>query len=169
MNLLIVGTDTREPGGEARTDTIMLAHVTKERDHVYLSSIARDTWVPIPRHGQSKINAAHPLGGAPLLVEELISAVIDRATSAGILTDPAALNAFLQSTTTAITVDRQFDLTKTAFALRDLRSDAMTYLTSPNKGVGTVGKESVVLPDPVGAAELYSSYTSDTVAQYLAR
>ena len=44
----------------------------------------------------------------------------------------------------------------------------MTYLTSPNKGTGNVGKESVVLPDPVGAAQLYSSYNSDTVAEYLA-
>jgi LCP family protein required for cell wall assembly len=250
MNLLVVGTDSREPDGEGRTDTIMLAHVTKERDHVYLSSIARDTWVPIPGHGEAKINAAYPFGGAPLLVEtvqqytgvtidhfvmidfagfesvvdslggvdmtveqtfksihapyrtftkgaqhftgaealdyvrqrkqfadgdftrqkhqqQLISAVIDRATSTGILTDPGALNGFLQSTTSAITVDRDFDLTKTAFALRDLRSSAMTYLTSPNKGTGTVGKESVVLPDPVGAAQLYSAYTSDTVADYL--
>lgn len=251
MNLLIVGTDSREPNdGDARTDTLMLAHVTENRDHAYLTSIARDTWVPIPGHGTSKINAAYPLGGAPLLVDtvqeytgvtidhfvmidfagfesvvdslggvdmtvektiksihepfrtftagthhftgaealdwvrqrkqfadgdfsrqkhqqELISAVMDRATAAGILTDPGRLNAFLQSTTSAITVDRSFDLTQTALALRALRSSSLTYLTSPNKGVGTVGDQSVVLPDTEGAAKLYSAYTSDTVAQYL--
>lgn len=100
--------------------------------------------------------------------QQLISAVIDRATSLGILTDPAKLNAFLQAVTNAVTVDRQFDLVKTAFALRDLRSKDMTYLTSPHKGVSTKGNESVILPDPAAAAKLYAAFNSDTVAEYLA-
>ncbi len=185
MDLLIVGTDSREPDDEqARTDTIMLAHVTENRDHVYLSSIARDTWVPIPGHGTSKINAAgeHHFTGAEALdyvrqrkqfpdgdfsrqkhQQQLITAVMDKAASAGILIDPLRLNAFLQP----VTVDNGFDLGTTAFALRGLRSSAMTFLTSPNKGVETIDGESVVLPDPQGAAELYSSFSSDTVERYL--
>ncbi|WP_020519897.1 LCP family protein [Catelliglobosispora koreensis] len=253
FNLLIVGSDSRDPASteDSRTDTIMLAHVNEARDHVYLSSIARDTWVPVPGHGNAKINAAYAWGGASLLVQtvqnytgvavdhfvmidfagfesvvdtlggvdmtvektvtsihapyrvftegahsftgaealdwvrqryqfadgdfsrqkhqqQLITAVIDRATEAGILTDPARLNGFLQAVTSAVTVDRGFDLMKTAIALRDLRSNDMTYLTSPHKGVSTIDGQSVVLPDPVKARELYATFVNDTVAQYLA-
>jgi LCP family protein required for cell wall assembly len=252
MNLLIVGSDSRDPSESAgsRTDTIMLAHVNEQRDHVYLSSIARDTYVPVPGRGNAKVNAAYAWGGADLLVrtvqqytgvavdhfvmidfagfeqvvdalggvdltvektiksihapyrtftagthhfggaealdwvrqryqfadgdfarqrhqQQLISAVIDAATDKGILTDPARLNSFLQAITGAVTVDRDFDLVQTALALRTLRSADMTYLTSPHKGVSTIGGESVILPDPAGAAELYAAFRSDTVGQYL--
>ncbi|MBB5791968.1 LCP family protein [Jiangella mangrovi] len=71
--------DVYEPGA-ARTDTIMLAHFPEGRDRGYLVSIPRDTYVPIPGHGENKINAAYSFGGPALFVqtvEELTGIRVD--------------------------------------------------------------------------------------------
>lgn len=88
MNVLLMGSDSRDPagGGNARSDTLMLVHVTAAHDHAYVISIPRDTWVSIPPTSGStsspagagagdpsggtmaKINAAFAWGGAPLTV-----------------------------------------------------------------------------------------------------
>jgi LCP family protein required for cell wall assembly len=81
---LLVGSDSREGLSKAenrklgtggvgdvgqRTDTIMLLH-TGDGPSVLLS-IPRDSIVPIPGHGTTKINAAFAYGGAPLLVKTI--------------------------------------------------------------------------------------------------
>lgn len=53
----------------ARTDSIMLLHIGAGPDT--LVSIPRDSLVPVPGHGTTKINAAYAFGGAPLLVQTL--------------------------------------------------------------------------------------------------
>lgn len=73
MTYLIVGSDSRDgwddDGTEgARTDTIMLLHQPVDGP-VALISIPRDSYVEIPGHDASKINASFAWGGAPLLVE----------------------------------------------------------------------------------------------------
>jgi LCP family protein required for cell wall assembly len=47
---------------------MMLVHADPSRDRLYLISLPRDLWVPIPGHGTNKINAAYAFGGAPLAV-----------------------------------------------------------------------------------------------------
>ncbi len=77
MNIMILGSDSRDPGSSSgsRSDTIILAHLPADRSSAQLISIPRDTWVPIPRSkkGQggrdAKINAAYAWGGAPLMVQ----------------------------------------------------------------------------------------------------
>ncbi len=79
-NYLIVGSDSRKgltaaqrkklhTGNAAgqRTDTIMLLHTGSGPS--LLMSIPRDSNVPIPGHGTSKINAAFAWGGPKLLVK----------------------------------------------------------------------------------------------------
>jgi LCP family protein required for cell wall assembly len=70
-NVLLVGIDERSGASTAgvRSDTIMIAHVTARRDHVYLVSIPRDSRVDIPAYpragyggGVDKINAAYQIG-----------------------------------------------------------------------------------------------------------
>jgi LCP family protein required for cell wall assembly len=81
-NYLIVGSDSRKgltaeqrkqlhTGNDSgqRTDTIMLLHVGSGPD--LLMSIPRDTSVPIPGHGTTKINAAFAYGGPKLLVQTI--------------------------------------------------------------------------------------------------
>jgi LCP family protein required for cell wall assembly len=74
LNLLLAGLDSEDTAGsfeqgEARTDAVMILHINEARDQAYLISIPRDTWVPIPGHGENKINAAYSFGGPPLYVQ----------------------------------------------------------------------------------------------------
>ena len=74
LNFLLAGLDSEDSGdsferGEARTDAVMILHITGSRDQAYLISIPRDTWVPIPGHGENKINAAYSFGGPSLYVQ----------------------------------------------------------------------------------------------------
>lgn len=55
--------------GAQRSDTLMLVHLDPGKDTAYTVSIPRDSWVPIPGHGQAKINAAFSWGGPALLVQ----------------------------------------------------------------------------------------------------
>ncbi|MCW2582330.1 MAG: Cell envelope-related transcriptional attenuator [Klenkia sp.] len=71
---LLVGSDTRADiaGGElpdARSDAIMIARLSGDRQHVQVVSIPRDSWVDIPGYGMNKINAAYSFGGPALLVQ----------------------------------------------------------------------------------------------------
>lgn len=82
QNWLVVGSDARSsdpttgadagegafrPGAQ-RADTIMLVHLTADRDNAYVISFPRDSWVDIPGHGTAKINAAFSYGGPKLLI-----------------------------------------------------------------------------------------------------
>jgi LCP family protein required for cell wall assembly len=55
----------------ARSDTIMILHVPANGNPPVLVSIPRDSYVPIPGYGMSKVNAAFALGGARLLAQTL--------------------------------------------------------------------------------------------------
>lgn len=60
-NLLVLGLDRR--GAElARTDTLLLARVGPPGRAASFLSIPRDLWVPIPGHGQDRINTAYSWG-----------------------------------------------------------------------------------------------------------
>jgi LCP family protein required for cell wall assembly len=63
QNLLHVGHDV-----SFNSDTMMLAHVSADHARVTVVSLPRDSWVSIPGHGMSKINAAYGLGGPALMV-----------------------------------------------------------------------------------------------------
>lgn len=100
LNYLLVGSDTRvgltkkqskllrvgstKTAEGARSDTMLLVHISKARDKVTIISIPRDSLVTIPAHigldgksqipeRKSKINAAFTWGGAPLLIQTLES------------------------------------------------------------------------------------------------
>jgi len=82
LNILVAGVDQRtglthhqevmlHVGSDVSTnsDTLMLLHVSADRSQVTVVSIPRDSWVSIPGHGMSKINAAYGLGGPKLMVQ----------------------------------------------------------------------------------------------------
>lgn len=99
LNYLLVGSDTREGLTKAqmrelrvgttataaggRSDTMLLVHISKSRDRVYLISLPRDSLVTLPEHvsssnknkivpeSQAKLNAAFAYGGAPLLIRTI--------------------------------------------------------------------------------------------------
>lgn len=88
VNFLILGSDSRISAGDPsswsagaqRTDAIMIVHLDSDREQATIMSIPRDSWVPIPGHGDAKINAAYSYGGPPLMiktVEDLTGIRID--------------------------------------------------------------------------------------------
>ncbi|HEY2574901.1 MAG TPA: LCP family protein [Streptosporangiaceae bacterium] len=82
LNILLAGVDRRNGltrreedelhvspvQGTANPDTMMLVHISPAHRRVTVTSIPRDSWVGIPGHGMSKINAAYKLGGPKLVV-----------------------------------------------------------------------------------------------------
>ena len=87
VRVLVLGHDSRgdlPPNewavGEQRSDVVMLAQITGDRQAASVLSFPRDAWVEIPGHGQHKINAAYSLGGPDLAkatVEQLVGVPID--------------------------------------------------------------------------------------------
>ncbi len=80
-NILILGSDSRgdatnvddSAATNQRTDSMMLVHISADRQDVYVMSIMRDLWVPVPGRGTTKINAAFAYGGSPLTVHTIES------------------------------------------------------------------------------------------------
>ncbi|MEV1144717.1 LCP family protein [Micromonospora sp. NPDC049799] len=259
MNILILGSDSRDPDGTSgsRTDTIILAHLPKDRSSAQLISIPRDTWVPVPQSKDgskggrnAKINAAYAWGGVPLMVQavekftsvridhvmivdfagfkeivdaldgidvdvdttftsihpplrtfkkgpqrmngeealdysrqrqqfpdgdfarirhqqQVIRAIMDRAVSGGIVTNPARLNSFVKASSSAVSVDEKMSLLDMATDMRNVRSANLTFLTSPTKGTGRIGNESVVLANKEKAESFYDAVRRDAVSEIL--
>ncbi|SCE77445.1 transcriptional attenuator, LytR family [Micromonospora coriariae] len=260
MNIMILGSDSRDPEktSGSRTDTIILAHLPKDRSSAQLISIPRDTWVSVPRSADgnnggrdAKINAAYAWGGIPLMVQtvekftdvrvdhvavidfagfkeiidalggidinsekeftsihepfrkfskgmqrmdgeaaldysrqrkqfadgdfarirhqqQVIKAIIDKASSGGLLTNPGKLNSFLKATSSSVSVDKELSLLETANQMRGVRGSNLTFVTSPTKGTGRIGSESVVLADTNRVKSFYDAVRRDSVPDIIA-
>ncbi|HEX3921812.1 MAG TPA: LCP family protein [Streptosporangiaceae bacterium] len=84
-NWLITGSDSRQgltseqerqlatgslsAAAGQRSDTILVLHIPANGGRPVLVSLPRDSYVPIPGHGSSKINAAFDIGGPQLLAQ----------------------------------------------------------------------------------------------------
>ncbi|MFF5292826.1 LCP family protein [Paractinoplanes globisporus] len=258
QNILLLGSDSRDPDNTqgSRSDTIILAHLAKDRSSAQLISIPRDTWVHVPaaKGGQgnrdAKINAAYAWGGIPLVVQtvesftgvrvdhvaiidfagfqqivdavggvditveesftsihppyrhfaegrqhmdgataldysrqrkqfadgdfarirhqqQVIRAILDKASTGGLLTNPGDLNDFLRSTANAVSVDNTMSIVDMATQLRHLRGGNLTFLTNPSNGTGTVGSESVVFADKTKDKALYDAVNRDAIPEIL--
>jgi anionic cell wall polymer biosynthesis LytR-Cps2A-Psr (LCP) family protein len=99
--------------------------------------------------------------------QEFLKALMDKAASSGTLANPAKLNAFLKSVTAAVTVDKDFSLTDMAVQFRNLRSDSIKFITSPNSGSQTIGGQSVVISDRTKALALYQAISADKMSEWL--
>ncbi len=76
MNLLLVGMDSRtgltpeqqaefstgNPDGVLNTDSMMLVHLPADGSAASFVSLPRDTYVPIPGHGEGRLNSAYSRG-----------------------------------------------------------------------------------------------------------
>jgi LCP family protein required for cell wall assembly len=99
--------------------------------------------------------------------QQLVRAVLAKATQKGLMRDPGRLNGFLQATAGAISVDKGLDLFGTAWSMRELREEAVTSITSPSKSTGMVGGQSVVFADEKAAATLYKAVQNDDMDTWL--
>ena len=82
VNILLLGVDRREASrGLPRSDSMMVVSIDPVTKRYDLFSILRDTYVDIPGHGSSRINAAIVNGGPELAMEtvsQFTSMPIDR-------------------------------------------------------------------------------------------
>ncbi|SNS72531.1 cell envelope-related function transcriptional attenuator common domain-containing protein [Asanoa hainanensis] len=99
--------------------------------------------------------------------QAVIRAILDKAASGGLLTNPAGLNSFLKATANAVAVDKTLSILDLAPQLRHLRSDSLAFLTTPTKGTGMVGSESVVFADTTKSKQLYDAVRRDAVREIL--
>ena len=71
INIALFGVDTREPGDfTGRSDSIMILSIDSRNDKVKITSVMRDSFVPI-KDSYGKINSAYSQGGPTLAVKTL--------------------------------------------------------------------------------------------------
>lgn len=99
--------------------------------------------------------------------QQFLMALMKKATDTGTLTNPKKLDAFLKAVSKAVTVDKDFSVVDMALQFRSLRSDDLTFLTSPVKGTDTIGGESVVVSDKDKALALYRAINADKAGEWV--
>ena len=100
--------------------------------------------------------------------QQVIRAILNKASSRGILTNPGRLNAFLRATADAVAVDDTLNTVELAAQLRHLRSGNLSFYTSPSAGTGRRGDQSVVIADTSRAKRLFDAIRRDDVPQIAA-
>jgi polyisoprenyl-teichoic acid--peptidoglycan teichoic acid transferase len=68
INVLVLGLDTRTPGGNGRSDLNMIISINRKNNTVKLASLLRDTLVPIEGHDWNRLNSAYVFGGPGLTI-----------------------------------------------------------------------------------------------------
>jgi LCP family protein required for cell wall assembly len=100
-------------------------------------------------------------------LKALAGQVVDRGT----LANPLKLNAFLDASTRAVSVDESLTISRLrslALQFRSVRAGDLVFVTAPVAGAGTEGRQSVVYLDPVKGQPLYQALRTDAVEGYLA-
>jgi anionic cell wall polymer biosynthesis LytR-Cps2A-Psr (LCP) family protein len=97
--------------------------------------------------------------------QQVIKAILDKASSGGLLTNPGRLNSFLRATADSVAVDKTLGLVDMAMDLRHLRSGNLGFYTSPSKGTDTIGDESVVVSDEAKTKALFDAIRRDAVSE----
>ena len=101
--------------------------------------------------------------------QQLLMAMLDKATSAGIITSPGAVRSFIGSVIDTVQVDNDFDLLTTAEQLSGLRSQDLVFITSPNLGSDVIGDQSVVVSDDVLAGSMYHAMSDDHMTSWVSK
>lgn len=70
-NIALFGIDTRNNNSNGRSDAIMILSVDEIHGKIKLTSILRDSYVPIDKHGKDKIAHAYAYGGPELAIKTL--------------------------------------------------------------------------------------------------
>lgn len=99
--------------------------------------------------------------------QQVIKAILDKAASGGILASPTKLNDFVKASSAAVSVDEGMSLLDMATDLRGLRGKNLVFFTSPTKGTGRVGSESVVFADADKVESFYDAVRRDAVSEIM--
>ncbi len=67
-NVLLMGVEALPQFAGERSDTMILVSINSRDKKIYMTSLMRDVYVPIPGYSDHRLNSAYSWGGAPLLV-----------------------------------------------------------------------------------------------------
>ncbi len=70
-NLLLIGVDIRDVQWHGNSDSMILITINHDVKKIFMTSFMRDLYADIEGYGVYKLNAAHAIGGGPLLVETI--------------------------------------------------------------------------------------------------
>ena len=103
--------------------------------------------------------------------QAFLKALAGQAVDRGTLANPLKLNAFLEASTKAVSVDESLTISRLrslALQFRSVRTRDIVFVTAPVAGTGTEGRQSVVYLDRTRGRRLYDALRTDAVAGYLA-
>lgn len=69
INILLIGSDSRDGSADGRSDAMILLSVSSKTKQIHMTSLLRDMYVEIPGHDGNRLNAAYSFGGAELLMD----------------------------------------------------------------------------------------------------
>src|SRR5215207_9112740 len=100
--------------------------------------------------------------------QQFLRALLAKAASANLLTNPRRFNDFVTMVGAALTVDERMPVASIAFSLKGVRPSDLVFMTLPTAGFDDVaGVGSVVLPDLRRSRELFAAMRAGTMDQYL--
>lgn len=70
-NILLLGTDARPGEEKSRSDAMMILTIDNKHKSLKLTSLNRDTFVDIPKHGEQKLTHAYVYGEAEMLIDTI--------------------------------------------------------------------------------------------------
>jgi LCP family protein required for cell wall assembly len=103
--------------------------------------------------------------------QAFLKALAGQVVGRGTLANPLKLNAFLEASTKAVSVDESLtvsSLRSLALQFRSVRAGDVVFVTAPVAGTGTEGRQSVVYLDWAKGQPLYRALREDAVEGYLA-
>lgn len=103
--------------------------------------------------------------------QNFLRAVLSKVLSGGTVTNPLKLKRTLDQVTSVVSVDDRLSdgaLRDLVWDMRAVRSSDMVFMNAPVAGFDTIDKQSVVLLDDSGSAELWEAVRNDTMADFVA-
>ena len=104
--------------------------------------------------------------------QNALRALLDKAASSGLLTDPIKLFRLLEALSHAISVDETLGngkLQELGLQMRGLHTSGVDFVVCPSKGVGQGGGQPVVFLDESRSAELWDALRAGAVGEYARR
>ena len=102
--------------------------------------------------------------------QAFLKALAGQAVDRGTLANPLKLNAFLEASTKAVSIDESLTISglrSLALQFRSVRASDVVFVTAPVSGTGTEGRQSVVYLNPTKGRQLYHALRTDALAGYL--
>lgn len=103
--------------------------------------------------------------------QNFLRAVLSKTLSGGTAANPLKLKRTLDQVTSVVSVDDRLSdgaLRDLAWDMRSVRASDMAFMNAPVAGFDTIDKQSVVLLDGNGGAELWEAMRNDTLAGFMA-